>query len=44
MGLNQTGWEDLDWIHLAQGSDRWPALVNKTMNLWVPLRDREVAD
>jgi len=24
------------WIDLAQGRDRWQALVNTVMNLWVP--------
>lgn len=25
-----------EWIDLAQGSDRWRALINKAMNVWVP--------
>ena len=25
-----------DWIDLAQVMDRWQALVNMVMNLWVP--------
>jgi hypothetical protein len=25
----------LEWIQLAQGRDRWPALVNTVMNLQV---------
>lgn len=24
------------WIRTAQGKDYWQALVNTTMNLWVP--------
>jgi hypothetical protein len=24
-----------DWIDVAQDGDRWPALVNAVMNLWV---------
>jgi hypothetical protein len=26
----------VDWIDLAQDSDRWRALVYTVMNLWVP--------
>ena len=26
----------MDWIDLAQDRDRWQALVNMIMNLWVP--------
>jgi hypothetical protein len=26
----------MDWIDLAQESDRWRALVNSGMNIWVP--------
>jgi hypothetical protein len=36
MGLNGTGWKVVDWIHVAQGRDRWWALVNTVMNLRVP--------
>jgi hypothetical protein len=28
---------DMDWIDLAQARDRWRALVNAVMNLWVSL-------
>ena len=27
----------MDWIDLAQDKDRWWAVVNAVMNLWVPL-------
>jgi hypothetical protein len=33
---SEIGWEGVDWIHLAQESDQWRALVNTAMNLWVP--------
>jgi hypothetical protein len=28
MDLRETGFGDVDWIHLAQDRDRWRALVN----------------
>jgi hypothetical protein len=36
MDLREIGFGDMDWIHLAQDSDRWRALVNTAMNLRVP--------
>jgi hypothetical protein len=35
MNLKDTRWEGMDWIHLAQDRDKWQALVNMIMNLWV---------
>jgi hypothetical protein len=35
MDLRETGWGDLEWIHLAQVRDRWRAVVNAVMNLRV---------
>ena len=29
-------WGGVDWIDLAQDSDRWPALMNAVMNLRIP--------
>jgi len=36
MDLRETGWEGVDWMHLAQNRDQWQELVNMVMNLWVP--------
>jgi hypothetical protein len=36
MDLREIGFGDVDWIHWAQDSYRWQALVNTVMNLWVP--------
>jgi hypothetical protein len=36
MDLRDIGLEVVDWIHLAQDSDLWWALVNVVLNLWVP--------
>jgi hypothetical protein len=34
--LREIGWGGMDWIHLAQDSDQWMALVHTVMNLRVP--------
>jgi hypothetical protein len=36
MGLQEVGWEGMDWIAPAQDRDRSPALVNAVMNHRVP--------
>jgi hypothetical protein len=36
MDLLDIGWGGVDWIGLAQGRDKWIALVNAVMNLRVP--------
>jgi hypothetical protein len=36
MNLQEVGWENVDWIDMAQDRDRWRALVNAVMNLRVP--------
>jgi hypothetical protein len=35
MDLKEIGWGSVYWIQLAQDRDRWRALVNRVMNLWV---------
>jgi hypothetical protein len=35
MDLTEIGWGDVEGIHLAQGRDRWRAVVNAVMNLRV---------
>jgi hypothetical protein len=34
--LQEVGCGGMDWIELAQDRDRWQALVNATMSLWMP--------
>jgi hypothetical protein len=36
MDLGEVGWDDVDWIDLAQDRTRWRALVNSVLNLRVP--------
>jgi len=35
MDLQEAGCGDMDWIELAENSDRWRALVNAVMKLRV---------
>jgi hypothetical protein len=36
MDLQAVGWGGMDWIDMAQDSDRWRAVVSAVMNLQVP--------
>jgi hypothetical protein len=36
MDLRETGWEGVDWMHLAEDRVQGQNLVNMVMNLWVP--------
>jgi hypothetical protein len=36
INLREIGWDGMDWIHLAQDTYQWRALVNTVMNFWVP--------
>jgi hypothetical protein len=33
--LGDVIWSDVDWIGLAKDRNRWRALVNSVLNLWV---------
>jgi hypothetical protein len=35
MDLREIGWDDMDWIDLAQYRDQWRVLVEMVMNLQV---------
>jgi len=35
-GLQEVGWGNIDWIHLAVDRDRWWVLANAVMNLRGP--------
>jgi hypothetical protein len=34
--LQETGWDGIHGVHLSQNKDKWWALVNVVINLWVP--------
>jgi hypothetical protein len=36
MDLREIGWDDVDWIDVAQDRDRWRAYVNAVMKFRVP--------
>ena len=36
MDLKYVGWESVDWIDVAEDMDKWQALLNTGMKIWVP--------
>jgi hypothetical protein len=36
MNSRETGWDCVNWMHLAQGGGQWWTLMNTVMNFWVP--------
>jgi hypothetical protein len=36
MDVREIIWKCVDWIHLAQDRNRWRAVVNTVINIWVP--------
>jgi hypothetical protein len=43
MELKVIGYDDVDWIHLAQDRDQWQTLVNMSINFHFPYR-REIPE
>jgi hypothetical protein len=35
MDHNYTGWDDVEWVQLAQVRGQWRAVVNVVINRWV---------
>jgi hypothetical protein len=36
MDLREIGWDDVEWIDMAQDRDQWRGLVKMVLNLRVP--------
>jgi hypothetical protein len=41
MDLREIDWGSMDRIDLTEDSDRWRALLNMVLNLWVPQNVRK---
>jgi hypothetical protein len=44
MDLRETGWEGVDWIHLAQYNDQWRVLVEHCNKPSVSMKGGEFLD
>jgi hypothetical protein len=36
MDLEEIGWKGVDWINLAEGTDKWEAVCEHGNKLWFP--------
>jgi hypothetical protein len=44
MHLRETGYEDVDWIHLAQNGVQWQTLVDTVMDCQIPKTEQSIFD
>jgi hypothetical protein len=38
MDIKVIGWENMDWVYLAQDREHWQVLLYAVMNLWISSR------
>jgi hypothetical protein len=43
MDFKEIGWQDVEWVQLAQDRDQWRILVDTVMNLRVPLKPEKLS-
>jgi len=36
MGLKEIGWEGVEWVHLAEDTDKGQAVCEYSIELWLP--------